>query len=58
MRLAVERHLQMHGTLNVEQFRRLTDSDRREAIVWLDRLVQSRVIREHTHGRGAFYTRA
>lgn len=58
VRLSVERHLELHGTLNIEQFRRLIDSDRRIAIQWLDYLVHNRVIREHSHGKGVLYTRA
>lgn len=57
VRLAVVRHLETQGTLNIEQLRRLTDATHATVVRWLDRLVADGVLREHTHGKGAFYTR-
>lgn len=57
VRNAVVRHFETQGTLNIEQMRRLTDAPHATVVRWLDRLVADGVLREHTHGKGAFYTR-
>ncbi len=57
VRTVAVRHLERHGTLNAEQFRRLTDANRLVSMRWLDRLARDGVIRSHTHRGGVMYTK-
>ncbi|HUO75652.1 MAG TPA: hypothetical protein VMU12_01930 [Candidatus Paceibacterota bacterium] len=57
VRTAALRHINVNGTLNIPQFRRLTDASYPIAIRWLDRMVDENVVRVHSHGKGVFYTR-